>query len=646
MKRTDSFAQQKTHNHQLPGSNTNPLEIASTANYDRHKTNTSLGLTTISVIYDRRQQRGGPKRSALQRFPACLNLSHHYSHLQVRLLTPMAKRLTFSRNSLRSNVHPWTKQKSSPQVHRTLSPRTTRPSPFRRFRSQPCSAHLCQLPTHKATVVQNGLTNRLLKAIATAITESLTHLFNLSVKTHAFPSDWKHALVTPIFKNRGDKQLPSNYRPVSILPALGKILDNIQSTFLLKYLEEYHLLSSHQFGFRASLSTTKQLVYITHQWISNLNSKKDTLAVFMDFHKAFDRVWHNGLLYKLGQLGISHSALSWLQDYLTNRTLSVKVGQSRSPDYQLSAGVPQGSHLGPVLFLAYINDLPTVVTSPADLYADDALLHDTVEQTNALQRNINAAVTWATTWRGGFSAAKTILLHIGNRNRSGDHTLNISGQPLQADTHHKHLGLIFSDSLSWSYHLDKLIISSRRKAGLLRYMTPNMSASVSSKLYLTWVRPTMEYACPVWHASISKEDSLTLERIQASVARRILQADWSTPKELLFQSLDWPALWWRRSVLSVCLLFDLMTNATSPLKDCLFPCVSTKSSYNFRKPKQLLLPKTHSTRHQQSFFYHASLLWNTLPNSTQQASSKETFKKEVERHWSHLKFDPQGRIPY
>ena len=140
MKRTDSFAQQKTHNHQLPGSNTNPLEIASTANYDRHKTNTSLGLTTISVIYDRRQRLGGPKRSALQRFPARLNLSHPYSHLQVRLLTPMANRLTFSRNSLRSNVHSWTKQKSSSEVHRTLSPRTTHPSPSRRFRSQPCSA--------------------------------------------------------------------------------------------------------------------------------------------------------------------------------------------------------------------------------------------------------------------------------------------------------------------------------------------------------------------------------------------------------------------------------------------------------------------------------------------------------------------------
>ena len=134
--------------------------------------------------------------------------------------------------------------------------------------------------------------------------------------------------------------MPSNYRPVSILPALGKILDNIQSTSLLKYLEEHQLLSNHQFGFRTSLSTTKQLIYVTHQWINNLNSKKDTISIFMDFHKAFDRVWHSGLLHKLGQLGISHGALLWIQNYLSERTLSVKVGKSNSAGYQLSAGVP------------------------------------------------------------------------------------------------------------------------------------------------------------------------------------------------------------------------------------------------------------------------------------------------------------------
>ena len=347
----------------------------------------------------------------------------------------MAKRLTFSRNSLRSNVHPWTKQKWSPQVHRTLSPRTTRPSPSRRFRSQPCSAIYVNYQRTKLQLCRMDSQTGFSKQLPQQLPDLL--------RTSSF-SQWKHTrsrltgntTLSPRFSKR---EATNNY-----LPTIGPCpFFPLSARFWITYRAPFFssisrnttcMLSNQQFGFRASLSTTKQLVYITHQWISNLNSKKDTLAVFMDFHKAFDRVWHNGLLYQIGQLGISHSALSWLQDYLTNRTLSVNVGQSHSPDYQLSAGVPQGSHLGPVLFLAYINDLPTVVTSPAGLYADDALLHDTVEQASTLQRNINAAVTWATTWRGGFSAAKTILLHIGNCNRSGDHTLDISGQPLQAQT--------------------------------------------------------------------------------------------------------------------------------------------------------------------------------------------------------------------
>ena len=268
--------------------------------------------------------------------------------------------------------------------------------------------------------------------MAPVITESLTRLFNLSLQTGVFPSDWKRACVTPIFKNRGDKQCPSNYRPVSILPALGKILDSIQSTSLLQYLTKHHLLSDHQFGFRPNLSTTKQLVYITNKWLTDLDRKEPTLAIFMDFHKAFDKVWHSGLLYNLGQCGVTNAALQWIADYLTDRTVAVKVGNSLSDEYPLSAGVPQGSHLGPVLFLIFINDLPTSVASPTELYADDALIHDVKTSTERLQISLDTSMTWAKSWRGTFSPAKTVSLYIGSPmdHDQDSHQLEINGQAL------------------------------------------------------------------------------------------------------------------------------------------------------------------------------------------------------------------------
>ena len=175
-------------------------------------------------------------------------------------------------------------------------------------------------------------------------------------------------------------------------------------------------------------------------------------------------------------------------------------------------------------------------------------------------------------------------------------------------------------------------------------MIPHLSPEVARHLYVTWVRPSTEYACPVWHASITSENSLALERLQASVARRLLRANWTTPKSELLKSLNWPALWWRRSILTICLLYDLYKTATPPLSDCLYPFTSNKSDYKFRKPKQLLLPITKTTRQQQSFFYHASLLWNSLPNRIQELPTKSLFKKGVEEHWEAQKFQPTGQI--
>ena len=165
------------------------------------------------------------------------------------------------------------------------------------------------------------MTNRVLRECASSITESVTYLFNLSVSTGTFPSAWKNAIVIPVFKRRGRDSDPSNYRPVSLLPPLGKVLDAIQSEHLLSFLEKNHLLSKHQFGFLPHRSTVMQLIYVADTWTTALDRGKQPSAVFMDFKKAFDRVWHTGLLHKLAMIGVAPPSVSWIADFLTKRTI-------------------------------------------------------------------------------------------------------------------------------------------------------------------------------------------------------------------------------------------------------------------------------------------------------------------------------------
>ena len=157
-------------------------------------------------------------------------------------------------------------------------------------------------------------------------------------------------------------------------------MDAIQSEHLLSYLNSNHLLNKYQFGFLPRRSIVTQLVYVVDTWLRDLENGNQLSAIFMDFQKAFDRVWHTGLVHKLRTLGVLPNSVSWISSFLTDRTIAVRVSSCLSSQHTISAGVPQGSHLGPVLFLVFINDLPDHVNIPTELYADDALLHHTLSE--------------------------------------------------------------------------------------------------------------------------------------------------------------------------------------------------------------------------------------------------------------------------
>ena len=221
------------------------------------------------------------------------------------------------------------------------------------------------------------ISSRMVKICGESLVKPLLNIFQFSVTCETFPSCWKRGNVVPVYK-KGDKSIIKNYRPVSLLPIFGKIFEKCIYDTLYSYFETQSLFSPCQSGFREGDSCISQLLSITHDIFQafDANPPLDTRAVFLDISKAFDRVWHEGLILKLKSYGISGSLLSLLQNFLANRYQRVVLNGQTSEWRQIEAGVPQGSILGPLFFLIYINDLPLNLESKPKVFADDTSLLD------------------------------------------------------------------------------------------------------------------------------------------------------------------------------------------------------------------------------------------------------------------------------
>ena len=306
----------------------------------------------------------------------------------------------------------------------------------------------------------DNITPFFLKNVLAQIAQPLTKLFKVSLDEGVLPADWKTAYITPIFK-KGDVQSASNYRPVSLTSVLCKILERIIREQMLTYLNRNNLLPQQQHGFLSKKSTVSNLLECMDKWTKTFDSKNSnqTDIIFLDFSKCFDTVCHSKLLFKLSKFGIKETAFKWIENFLTGRTQFVKINNALSSPKSVKSGVPQGSVLGPLLFLCFSSDLQNVVKySTISVYADDTKLFKEIQNLTdcqLLQIDLQNISKWSNDWQLKLNPVKTKKLTIGTDKFCYRYTLyndEIEHVKSMCD-----IGVIIQSNLKFTLHCNSLI---------------------------------------------------------------------------------------------------------------------------------------------------------------------------------------------
>ncbi|MEW8546483.1 MAG: reverse transcriptase family protein, partial [Candidatus Thiodiazotropha sp.] len=340
----------------------------------------------------------------------------------------------------------------------------------------------------------------LLKELREEIAPIIKVIFERSLQTGKLPAEWCKAYVTPVFK-KGEKSLAANYRPISLTCILCKVLEHILASNIIKHLDERGLMYDLQHGFREKRSCETQLVMLVEDLARGASVGKQTDLILLDFSKAFDKVNHSKLIWKLHQYGIRSNVLSWICAFLGDRSQQVVVGGEESGSVPVTSGVPQGSVLGPILFLIYINDLPDKVTSQVRLFADDTALYLTIEgasDSSALQQDLDKLSVWESDWDMEFNPSKCQVVQVTGSRKPLNAIYKLHGQILETVTCAKYLGVDISSDLSWGSHIDRVTNSANRTLGFIKRNIKTKMPRVREMAYNTLVRPQLEYAAVVW----------------------------------------------------------------------------------------------------------------------------------------------------
>ena len=474
----------------------------------------------------------------------------------------------------------------------------------------------------------DGVSSRVFKDAFRVLIPQLVFLFNLSFELGSFPDSWKSATIIPLYKG-GDKTEVSNYRPVSLLPLPGKLIEKVAHAKISEFLEQHNVLTENQGGFRKGFSTSKSIAELTDKILEDINKGYTSLAVFVDLRKAFDTVDHGILLQKLQCYGLKGKVLNWCENYLSNRAQRTLANGYLSERNSVYCGVPQGSVLGPLFFILYVNDMQFAVSANIQLYADDTVIFASVKEVKrtveSLQLELDGFHKWCLKNKLSLNTGKTKQMIFGTRQRvkkAKGNVLRINGTPIQTVPTYRYLGITLDSTLSFTCHVKTVINMVAYKIHLLSKIRRFLTEEVAMKIYMSMIVPYFDYG-DVIYGCANSEVLDKVQRLQNRCLKICKSYDIRFNTKALHLETGMPSLYARR---------------IAHMNNFMFNRLSEESKLDLRKLKtrahdaplfKVRIPALEA--YKRAVEYRGSVQWNLLPIEARGIEDVKAFKMDQKR---------------
>ena len=471
----------------------------------------------------------------------------------------------------------------------------------------------------------DNLNNSILKETAEEIAKEVTEMFRKSLDETSLPEDWRSSNITPIYKKDSRRKV-DNYRGVHLTSQLCKTMESLIKEDIVEHLLKFKLVRDTQHGFQSGKSCFTNLLMFLEEITKLLDEGIPVDVLYMDFMKAFDSVPHERLLKKIKAHGIGGKLYKWIEEWLCKRKQRVVLKGERSEWEEVKSGVPQGSVLGPLLFIIFINDIETDVISLLSKFADDCKIASKVvteEDKKDVQEDINTLSTWSDEWQMKFHPKKCKTLHLGHNNRRNEYY--IKGQKIKEVTEEKDLGIIITEDLKAKRHIAEIVKRCNRILGMIRRSITCKNVEIIMNFYKTLVRPILDYGSAIWNP-YQKQDIEKLEKVQRRATKIITGIRTLTYRERL-KRCKLMTLEERRRRYDLIEMFKIMKGIYKVETEKLF-----EMNKDSTRGHSLKVRKKHCRLNLRKNFFTQRIVndWNHLPQTAVDAKNVLGFKKIID----------------